>query len=84
MTINGDVANGFAGSVFQDADDAPAAFHGDHTAVFNFCDGHAEAHRWQNYQTIQFALNNNGSASPPPANVDSLWVAQRYAGTQNP
>ncbi|MGO8699838.1 MAG: type II secretion system protein [Limisphaerales bacterium] len=84
MTISGDVANGFKGSAFADADDAPAAFHGDNTAVFNFCDGHAEPHRWQNYQTIQFALNNNGTANPPPSNVDSEWVAQRYAGTDNP
>ena len=84
MSINGDAADGFAGSAFADADDAPAAFHGDNTAVFNFCDGHAEPHRWQSYQTIQFALNNNGNATPPPSNVDSEWVAQRYAGTQNP
>jgi prepilin-type N-terminal cleavage/methylation domain-containing protein len=52
--------------------------------VFNFCDGRAEPRRWQNYQTIKFASDNTGSASPPPANVDSEWVAQHYAGTQNP
>jgi prepilin-type N-terminal cleavage/methylation domain-containing protein len=47
MNIAGTQANGFAGSAFADANDAPAAFHVV-SAVFNFCDGHAESHRWLN------------------------------------
>ena len=81
MTISGTQANGFPGSTFADGNDAPAAFHVV-SAVFNFCDGHAESHRWLNGTTIAFANANNGV--PPPANSDSVWVAQHYAGNQNP
>ena len=81
MTILGTQATGFAGSVFADIYDAPAAFHVV-SAIFNFCDGHAESHRWLNGQTIAFA--NATSGTPPPSNSDSVWVAQHYAGTQNP
>jgi prepilin-type N-terminal cleavage/methylation domain-containing protein len=81
MNISGTQATGFQGSTFRDGNDAPAAFHVV-SAVFNFCDGHAESHRWLNGSTITFANANNGT--PPPANSDSVWVAQHYAGTQNP
>jgi prepilin-type N-terminal cleavage/methylation domain-containing protein len=81
MTIAGNQATGFQGSTFTDGNDAPAAFHVV-SAVFNFCDGHAESHRWMNSATIAFANAINGN--PPPANSDSVWVAQHYAGTQNP
>jgi len=81
MNIAGTQANGFAGSTFADGNDAPAAFHVV-SAVFNFCDGHAESHRWLNGATIAFANARNGT--PPPPNSDSEWIAQHYAGTQNP
>ncbi len=81
MNINGTPGNGFQGSTFADGNDAPAAFHIT-AAVFNFCDGHAESHRWINGATVSFANAQNGT--PPPANVDSMWVAQHYAGKQNP
>jgi prepilin-type N-terminal cleavage/methylation domain-containing protein len=79
MNISGNQANGFAGSSFLSSDDAPAVFHGS-TAVFNFCDGHTEAHKWSNPGAI--VAYANGGAQPPPA--DALWIAQRYAGKQNP
>ena len=82
MNIQGNQANGFAGSTFLDPNDAPATFHIT-SAVFNFCDGHAESHRWLDGATIAFANNLSGTATPPPANVDSLWVAQHYAWSQN-
>ena len=81
MNIAGTQANGFQGSTFSSGNDAPAAFHVT-AAVFNFCDGHAESHRWLDGATIAFANANNGAL--PAANADSLWIAQHYAGTQNP
>ena len=83
LNIAGTQANGFQGSTFADGNDAPAAFHVV-SAVFNFCDGHAESHRWLNGATIAFANALAGTGTPPPANADSLWIAQHYAGTQNP
>jgi len=83
MNISGTQATGFAGSTFLDGNDAPAAFHVT-SAVFNFCDGHAESHRWLNAQTLSFANSTTGTATAPPSNVDSVWVAQHYAGPQNP
>jgi prepilin-type processing-associated H-X9-DG protein len=80
MTILGNSANGFAGSVFSNVNDAPAAFHIS-AAVFSFCDGHAESHKWLRGETLALA---NGLGPVPAANVDSLWVAQHYAGKQNP
>jgi prepilin-type N-terminal cleavage/methylation domain-containing protein/prepilin-type processing-associated H-X9-DG protein len=80
MNIAGTPANGFQGSTFANGNDAPAAFHIT-SANFNFCDGHAESHRWKNNATIAYA---NANGAPPPANADSQWVAQHYAGRQNP
>ena len=80
MNIAGTQANGFQGSTFNNGNDAPAAFHIT-SANFNFCDGHAESHKWINGATITYA---NGNGTPPPANSDSQWVAQHYAGKQNP
>jgi prepilin-type N-terminal cleavage/methylation domain-containing protein/prepilin-type processing-associated H-X9-DG protein len=82
MNIAGTQANGFQGSTFANGNDAPAAFHIT-SANFNFCDGHAESHKWLKGETIAFA-NNNGTGTPPAANVDSQWVAKHYAGKQNP
>jgi prepilin-type processing-associated H-X9-DG protein len=81
MNIAGNQGNGFQGSTFSDGNDAPAAFHVN-SAVFSFCDGHAESHKWIDGRTIAFANAQNGAV--PPSNLDSLWVAQRYAGKQNP
>lgn len=83
LNIQGTSGDGFAGSTFADAYDAPAVFHGV-AAVFNFCDGHAESHRWHDGATIAFAGAMTGSGTVPPANVDSMWVAEHYAGRQNP
>ena len=83
MNISGSQGTGFQGSTFADGYDAPAAFHVT-AAIFNFCDGHAESHRWLNGATIAFANALAGTATPPAANSDSMWVAQHYAGTQNP
>ena len=80
LNIAGTQANGFQGSTFNNGNDAPAAFHIT-SANFNFCDGHAESHRWLSGATIAFA---NANGTPPPANSDSQWVAQHYAGKQNP
>ena len=80
MNINGNQANGFNGSSFMGQKDAPAVNHGV-TAVFNFCDGHAEAHRWSSPGVVA-AFAGGSSKQPPPEDV--LWVAQRYAGKQNP
>jgi prepilin-type N-terminal cleavage/methylation domain-containing protein/prepilin-type processing-associated H-X9-DG protein len=80
MNIAGTQANGFQGSAFSNGNDAPAAFHIT-SANFNFCDGHAESHKWISGATIAYA---NANGTPPPSNADSLWVAQRYAGKQNP
>ncbi len=83
MNISGTAATGFQGSTFADANDAVAAFHVV-SAVFNFGDGHAETHKWQNGATLAFANAVTGSGVVPAANSDSEWVAQHYAGTQNP
>jgi prepilin-type N-terminal cleavage/methylation domain-containing protein len=73
-------APNFTDATFNSTFDAPAAFHVV-SADFNFCDGHAESHRWKNGSTIAFA---NGGAMPTAANSDSAWIAQHYPGTQNP
>jgi prepilin-type N-terminal cleavage/methylation domain-containing protein/prepilin-type processing-associated H-X9-DG protein len=80
MNIIGTQANGFKGSSFADQNDAPAVNHGS-TAVFSFCDGHVEAHRWANPGAVA-AYAAGSSKQPPPEDV--LWVAQCYAGKQNP
>ena len=85
FNVQGTQANGFANSQFADGNDGPAIFHGS-GAEFNFCDGHAESHKWLNGTTIAFAgWNCQGTPpNPPAANSDSLWIAQHYAGKQNP
>lgn len=82
MNITGTQASGFAGSSFLVADDAPAVFHVA-SADFNFCDGHVESHRWANPGAV--ASFANGTSVPATAlSKDALWVAQHYAGRQNP
>ncbi len=51
MVNYGTASLGFSDAEFQDS---PAAFHVN-SAVFNFCDGHAENHRWLDPTTIAFA-----------------------------
>jgi prepilin-type N-terminal cleavage/methylation domain-containing protein len=79
---------------FTDAQfgDSPAAFHVT-SAVFNFCDGHAESHKWLDGTTIDFANDISTtkdaggatkSAAQHPGNVDAIWVARHYPGLQNP
>ncbi len=78
MNIAGNQANSFANSTFMDANDAPGVFHNT-SSVFNYCDGHAEAHKWADAGAIlRYAA---GGAAPNPA--DPLWVAQHFAGKQN-
>jgi prepilin-type N-terminal cleavage/methylation domain-containing protein len=81
--VNGTAANSFANSEFEDS---PAAFHGNN-AVWNFCDGHAEAHKWLNAATITLANSTNPNkdgAGANLANSDAQWVAAHHPGTQNP
>jgi hypothetical protein len=62
--------------------------------VFNFCDGHAESHKWQDSSTIAYAndLNsgkeNNSDGMQGKANhrgnPDMQWVGLHYPGNQNP
>jgi len=79
---------------FKDAQwgDSPAAFHVT-SADFNFCDGHAESHKWLDPTTIAFANDTTqnkdagGSAKENAnnhANPDCAWVASHYPGNQNP
>ena len=86
---------GTAGQNFADAkfEDSPAAFHVT-SAVFNFCDGHAEGHKWLVGATIAFGnstnpgKDNNGSAEQTAANTsgtqDLQWIGSHYPGKQNP
>ena len=80
FNVSGSLTNGFAGSTFADQYDVPGVYHLP-TGIFNFCDGHAESHKWLNPGALlAFA---NGSQTQP-ATADALWVAQHHAGTQNP
>ncbi len=86
---------GTAAAYYADAQfgDSPAAFHGI-TAVFNFCDGHAESHRWQDSSTIAYANDqtsgkeNNSDGMQNKANhrgnPDAQWIGLHYPGNQNP
>ena len=80
FTIAGNQANGFQGSTFADQYDVPGVFH-IASGVFNFCDGHAESHKWSNPDALA-AFAQGSSTKPAPA--DAMWVAQHHAGNQNP
>lgn len=68
--------------------DGPAAFHAG-GATFNFCDGHAEFHRWRNQNTLAFATSNDSSKAFGPYSYSSVsffgepddltWVYSRIA-----
>jgi prepilin-type processing-associated H-X9-DG protein len=87
---SGSVAANFSDASFVDS---PAAFHGNST-VFNFCDGHAEGHKWLNPGTLTFARDTSqgkdipGSASQAAANggsaVDRQWLGFHYPTPANP
>ncbi|HEY5042019.1 MAG TPA: hypothetical protein VIK53_08450 [Verrucomicrobiae bacterium] len=80
---------------FSDAqfEDSPAAFHVT-SAVFNFCDGHAEGRKWLDGSTIAFAnsqiANKDGgaggvqAAANHPGNPDLRWIGSHYPSKQNP
>lgn len=85
---------GTVGNNFSDASwvDSPAAFHVT-SASFNFCDGHAEAHKWLNSATITFANDTTTSkdaggatqaAANGGSNADRQWMGSRFATTTNP
>ena len=86
---------GTADRFYSDAlfGDSPAAFHGI-TADFNFCDGHAESHRWLDGSTIAYANDQNSgkennsdgmqSKANHAGNPDKQWVGLHYPGNQNP
>ena len=81
-------ANGpFANAIFNDS---PAAFHVT-SAVFNFCDGHAESHRWLDPTTIAYSNDTTpgkdaGGATKTAAthqgNVDAIWCAAHLPDAQ--
>jgi prepilin-type N-terminal cleavage/methylation domain-containing protein len=88
MTPGTSAAN-FSDAIFGDS---PAAFHVT-SAVFNFCDGHAESHKWLDGTTIAYANDTTpgkdaGGTSKSNAqharNVDAIWCGSHYAGKQNP
>jgi len=85
---------GTTAATFTDAQfgDSPAAFHVV-AADFNFCDGHAESHKWLNGSTISFANDttrnkDSGGGSQSFANGNSKqdlqWIGSHYPGKQNP
>ena len=89
MSNYGTLAANFTDAQFQDS---PAAFHIT-SADFNFCDGHAEAHKWLNASTIAFANDttqgkDSGGTTQNNANSnrkqDLQWIGSHYPGTQNP
>jgi len=90
MVVQGTEANNFAGSRFNDS---PAAYHVS-SAVFGFCDGHAENHKWQDATTVALAMDrtpdkDNGSTpSCAAANAGSVhdlpWLAAHYPTGNNP
>jgi len=87
FNVAGTQANGFPNSSFSDS---PAAFHVT-SAIFNFCDGHAESHKWLDGSTISYAnstdLGKDGNSTYTSKTVgsrDSEWVAQHFPGNQNP
>jgi hypothetical protein len=61
---------------------------------FNFCDGHAENHKWMNPATIAFANDTTPgkdagagglrAAANGGSNIDRQWVGSLYASPANP
>ena len=90
MSNYGSQAANFTDAQFEDS---PAAFHIT-SAVFNFCDGHAEGHKWLDGTTLTYAndtfpsKDSGGDASRGNADSGSIhdqqWVGSHYPGNQNP
>jgi hypothetical protein len=90
MDNYGSVAQNFADAKFHDS---PAAFHIT-SADFNYCDGHAESHHWQDGSTIAFANSQNKTkdqglstemaAAQSGSPHDQQWIGSHYPGNQNP
>ena len=58
--------------------DAPAYFHND-SCTIGFADGHAERHRWEDPDTIEYAKNPDLNKDPDPAhNADLAWIVRGY------
>jgi prepilin-type N-terminal cleavage/methylation domain-containing protein len=80
---------GFSNAQFLDS---PAAFHVT-SACFNFCDGHAESHKWLDGTTIAYAndttqdkdsgAGGSQSRANHKGNPDLSWIAAHYPGKQN-
>jgi prepilin-type N-terminal cleavage/methylation domain-containing protein/prepilin-type processing-associated H-X9-DG protein len=80
-------------ATFTDASfvDSVAAWHGG-SSSFNWADGHAENHKWQDNATVVFALSSdpakyfNSSLVPTFANSphDLYFLAKGFASQQNP
>lgn len=88
-SFNPGTLNTWVGAAFVDS---PAAFHVT-SADFNFCDGHAEIHKWLNPATIAFANDTTknkdaGGGTQSAANggspADRAWLAERFITLQNP
>jgi prepilin-type N-terminal cleavage/methylation domain-containing protein len=82
LNLAGNQVNGFQGSSFADPDDAGAVFHVS-SGVFIYADGHAEAHKWANASAMGAYADGNTSVASLLA-MDAQWIAQHYAGKQNP
>jgi prepilin-type N-terminal cleavage/methylation domain-containing protein len=79
----GTPAAGFTDARFNDS---PAAFHVN-AAIFNFCDGHAESHRWLDPTTIAWANStdpNKDNNPPTGSSADTIWLGRHFPGRQNP
>jgi prepilin-type N-terminal cleavage/methylation domain-containing protein len=88
MSNYGTAAMGFRDAKFRDS---PAAFHIT-SADFNFCDGHAESHKWLDGSTITFANDTTqakdaGGTTQTVANnhnnPDAAWIGAHYPGNQD-
>jgi len=78
---------------FADASfvDSVAAWHGG-TSSFNWADGHASNHKWQDGATVVYALSSDPNKYSNPALLpsaaaaprDLFFLASSYANQQNP
>ena len=81
----GNPKNDFKGSGLIDS---TAVFHGN-SSTFNFADGHAESHKWNDAVMIKYSAsmdpNKFGSApNDSRAPNDIRWLARRYPSKVNP
>jgi prepilin-type N-terminal cleavage/methylation domain-containing protein/prepilin-type processing-associated H-X9-DG protein len=68
--------------------DSTANFHGN-ASTFNFADGHAESHKWNDPVMIKYSssMDQNKFSSSPTDKVapnDVRWLARRYPSKINP